>query len=80
VAVTVTNLSRDMMLIRLRSGETIHLHAGEVTAELPDAEIVGNPRVDVLIERHQVAVKEVAAPAKGRPQPSRSAKSDSGES
>ena len=35
----VTNVSRTLILVRLRSGDTIHLRPGEQTRELPDAEI-----------------------------------------
>lgn len=62
----VTNVSRTLILVRLRSGDTIYLRPGEQTRELPDAEINDNPRVGTLVERHLVSVDTVPEPKKGR--------------
>ena len=61
MALTVTNVSGMLLLIRLRSGDTLRLRPGERTGELADAEVRDNPRVDTLVERSLVRI-DVAAP------------------
>lgn len=62
MAVTVTNVSGMVLLIRLRSGRSLHLAPGEPTGELADAEVMDNPRVDTLVERGLVRIDPLAAP------------------
>jgi hypothetical protein len=59
LAVTVTNASRNLVLIRTRSGPTIYLDSGEQTDELPEHEIIGNPDVEPLRERGLITVHTV---------------------
>jgi hypothetical protein len=61
MAVTVTNVSDMVLLIRLRTGGSVHLRPGERTGELAGAEVYHNPRVDTLVERHLVRIDDVAA-------------------
>jgi hypothetical protein len=65
MAVTVTNVSRMVLLIRLRSGGSLHLRPGERTGELADAEVRHNPRVDTLVERSLVHIDDVPAETAG---------------
>jgi hypothetical protein len=65
MALKVTNLSRNLILVRLASGGSVHLRAGE-QCELPDAEVKGNPRVTELVARHLLAVEDVPEPKKAR--------------
>jgi hypothetical protein len=60
---TITNNSPGLLLIRMRSGHTIHLGVGETTGELPEPEISGNPRIEPLRERGLITVKTVASKA-----------------
>lgn len=66
MALKVTNVSSNLILVRLRSGDTVHLRPGEQTRELPDAEIKDNPRVTALVERHLVSVDKIPEAKKGR--------------
>jgi hypothetical protein len=61
MAVTVTNVSDMLLLVRLRSGSTLRLPPGRRTGELADGEVLDNPRVDTLKERRLVRID--AAPA-----------------
>jgi hypothetical protein len=61
MAVTVTNVSDMVLLIRLRTGGSVHLRPGERTGELAGAEVYHNPRVDTLVERRLVRIDDVAA-------------------
>lgn len=55
----IVNRSAGPVLLRLRSGRTIHLRAGGDAPDLEGAEILGNPRVASLVERRLIAVEEV---------------------
>jgi hypothetical protein len=70
MALRITNISRSLVLVRLLSGRTIHLAAGEQSGEVPEPELRGNPRVQTLVERNLVALDDPAPPRK----PARSAK------
>ena len=59
MALKVTNLSRNLILVRLLSGGTVHLRPGEQSGELPDAEFNGNPRVEDLVRRRLLGVEEI---------------------
>ena len=61
MAVTVKNVSGMVLLIRLRSGGSLHLGPGERTGELADAEVRDNPRVDTLVERGLARIHDVLA-------------------
>jgi hypothetical protein len=65
----ITNRSAGPVLLRLRSGRTIHLRAGAQTPDLEGADVHGNPRLASLIERRLIVVDEVgkAAPEKAAP-------------
>jgi hypothetical protein len=62
LVVRVTNASRNLVLIRTRSGPTIYLDSGEQTDELPEHEIIGNPQVEPLRERGLITVYTVDKP------------------
>ena len=55
----VTNRSSAPVLLRLRSGPTLHLAPGEHSASLHSAEVMRNPRIESLRERRLVDVDEV---------------------
>jgi hypothetical protein len=59
MALKVTNLSRNLILVRPLSGGTVHLRPGEQSDELPDAEVKGNPRVEDLVGRRLLGVEEI---------------------
>lgn len=57
----VTNRTSRTVLLRLRSGQTLHLAAGARTDELDGAEINGNRRIASLVDRHLVTLEKSAA-------------------
>jgi hypothetical protein len=63
--IQITNSSDGPVLIRLRSGATVHLATGERSPELADSEVRNNPRIEPLLERRLIAVREVAATSRG---------------
>jgi hypothetical protein len=72
----IENKTDTTVLLRLRSGMTLHLGARQTSPQLEDADIRGNPRIDSLVERGSIAVVEAErAPARGTPKgPQRSAR------
>jgi hypothetical protein len=85
----ITNTSNGPVLIRLRSGATLHLVSGEESPELEDPEVRKNPRLERLLERHLITVREMppsqgektsgatgAARSRGRPRQPRSSQGD----
>ncbi len=60
----ITNRTSRTVLLRLRSGQTLHLGAGARTDELDGAEINGNPRIASLVDRNLVAVEGGTTPRK----------------
>jgi hypothetical protein len=87
----ITNTSNGPVLIRLRSGATLHLLSGEQSPELEDPDVRNNPRLEPLVSRGLVSLHEVAptsrgggtrgeAGARGRPRPRRSRADDEGAS
>lgn len=58
---TLTNKSRALMTVELKSGDWIHLAPGETSAPIDDLEVQHNPRVAKLVERRLVAVRTPAA-------------------
>lgn len=65
MAQVVTNMTDRLVLVRLRSGATVHLGSGESTAELDDSDVLDNPRLTPLIERAVVRV-DTAGGSSGR--------------
>ena len=62
----ITNRSTGPVLLRLRSGRTVHLRAGAETSDLEGSEVNGNPRIASLVERRLIAVQEVIPAGSGR--------------
>ncbi len=58
MAMRIENLSSSTVLLRFLSGATLHLRAGETSEDLQAADVKGNPRIDVLVERGVVRVVE----------------------
>jgi hypothetical protein len=61
----ITNTSNGPVLIRLRSGATLHLVSGEESPELEDPEVNDNPRLERLLVRHLITVREVTPTSRG---------------
>lgn len=59
MASQITNKSSGLILVRLRSGATLHLAAGEKSPELEDADVRDNPRLESLLQRNLIAVEEL---------------------
>lgn len=59
MASQITNKSGGVILVRLRSGGTLHLAAGEQSPELEDADVRNNPRLEPLVQRNLIAVEDV---------------------
>lgn len=59
MASQITNKSSGVILVRLRSGGTLHLAAGEQSPELEDADVRNNPRLEPLVQRNLIAVEDV---------------------
>jgi hypothetical protein len=57
----ITNTSNGPVLIRLRSGATLRLVSGEQSPELEDPEVNDNPRLERLLVRHLITVREVTS-------------------
>jgi hypothetical protein len=62
----ITNRSTGPILLRLRSGRTVHLRAGAETSDLEGSEVNGSPRIASLVERRLIAVQEVTPAGTGR--------------
>jgi hypothetical protein len=71
----IINSSAGPVLLRLRSGRTLHLRSGAQAADLESAEVNGNPRIAALVERRLVTVEEEAPAASTRAQSKRAASS-----
>lgn len=56
----VENKTNTTVLLRLRSGMTLHLGARQTSPELEDADVGGNPRIDSLVDRGVIAVVQAA--------------------
>lgn len=59
MAFQITNKSSDVILVRLSSGSTLHLAAGEQSPELEDADVRNNLRIEPLVQRNLIAVEDV---------------------
>jgi hypothetical protein len=73
----ITNTSSGPVLVRLRSGATLHLASGEQSPVLEDPEVRNNPRLDALRGRRLVTLEEAtpaAAPRGGGRQRTASAR------
>ena len=55
----IENKTGTTVLLRLRSGVTLHLGAGQTSPELEDADVLNNPRIDKLVARGGVSMGEV---------------------
>lgn len=53
----ITNRTSSTVLLRLRSGQTLHLAAGAKTDALDGAEIHGSPRIASLVQRNLVLIE-----------------------
>ncbi|WP_157996022.1 hypothetical protein [Thermomonospora amylolytica] len=57
----ITNNSNGPVLIRLRSGGTLHLSSGERSPEIQEFEVNDNPRIQSLLERDLIEVREATS-------------------
>jgi hypothetical protein len=57
--VTIENLSKKPVLLRLNSGKTLHLAPNKTSSELRDAEVRSNTKVQKLQDRYVIALHEV---------------------
>lgn len=65
---TIHNCTSREILLRLKSGLTVHLAAGARTAALEGAEINGNQRIASLVDRQLVVIEDAASVgARARP-------------
>jgi hypothetical protein len=62
--INLTNTSRTLLTVELRSGDYLHLAPGETSGPLGEHEVHGNPRLDKLVERKAVAVAAVDTSSK----------------
>ena len=71
MAATLTNKSRSLVAVELKSGEWIHLAPGETSAPLDDVDVHQNDRLARLVDRKLVALgqpsSERSAGTEGRP-------------
>ena len=65
---TLTNKSRSLLTVELKSGEWVHLAPGETSGPIDDVEVTQNDRLTKLIDRKLVAL--------ARPDADRGAKSE----
>jgi hypothetical protein len=63
---TITNTSDGPVLVRLRSGATLHLAAREQSQVLEDPDVRNNPRLEDLLARQLVELQEVSPTATAR--------------
>jgi hypothetical protein len=66
----VTNMTDRLVLVRLRSGATVHLGGGQSSPELEDADVLDNPRLAPLLERAVVRVDAVSGAGSSAPEKS----------
>jgi hypothetical protein len=59
----LTNKSRTLVTVELKSGEWIHLAPGETSRPIDDVEVRRNDRVEKLIGRHVIALSSAGADA-----------------
>ena len=57
--VKIENLTNRPVLLRLNSGQTLHLAPRIATTEIMEVEVKGNTRLQKLQERHVIALHEV---------------------
>lgn len=60
----VVNRSKQLLIMPLNSGGTVHLAPGETSRELPDFELADNPAFSKLTTRGLAVVDSAAAPAR----------------
>ncbi len=61
--VALTNKSRTLVTVELKSGEWIHLAPGETSRPIDDVEVRQNDRVEKLIAQKAIVVSGVEAEA-----------------
>jgi len=57
--VSIENLTNRPVLLRLNSGQTLHLAPHSTSAEIIEVEVKGNSKVQRLQERHVISLQEV---------------------
>lgn len=67
MGVRVINVSDHMVLVRLRSGGALHLASGEQSEELPEQELVGNPRVTPLCASGVITLEQTKSGSQKKP-------------
>lgn len=78
MTVKIENLTNRPVLLRLNSGQSLHLAGRTTTAEIPDVDIRNNAKVQKLRDRHIIALHEAkkmgrttAIPEKKKTKPSK---------
>jgi hypothetical protein len=61
----IENKTGTTVLLRLRSGVTLHLGAGQTSPELEDADVLNNPRIEKLVARGSVTMVDVEEASAG---------------
>jgi len=56
MTVTIANVSRQLVVVPLNSGETVHLAPKEVSSPIDDLEVQHNAGVDKLVREHFIRV------------------------
>ncbi|MGA3244216.1 MAG: hypothetical protein ABSE41_06355 [Bacteroidota bacterium] len=54
--VKIQNLTNELVLVRCNSGVTLHLAPRTESKEIMDVEVIQNPSVQKLLDRHVVAL------------------------
>ena len=70
---TLTNKSRALVTVELKSGEWVHLAPGETSGPIDDVEVTQNDRLTKLIDRKLVALARPDAD-RGKPEEPRAAR------
>ncbi len=58
MTVKIENLTNRPVLLRLNSGQSLHLAARTTTTEIPDVDVRNNARVEKLRDRHIIDLHE----------------------
>ncbi|MGA1870569.1 MAG: hypothetical protein ACMUJM_18695 [bacterium] len=56
MSVFIENLTNRLVLLRLNSGQTLHLAPRASSREIPDIEVRKNLKVQKLLDRHIIAL------------------------
>lgn len=57
--IKIQNRTNGLVLLRLNSGDMLHLAPRITSAEIMDAEVTGNPKVQKLLDRQVIALHKV---------------------